>query len=229
MALGGLFGFALLMLDFWSPGIFVHHSETLRGGLMVDAALILTFGLQHSFMARIGFKGRLKQWIPDILVESNYVLLSGFFLLLIAGLWVRNPNSWFDFRGTPVWWIFASISALGILIMAWAGWVMNATELLGLEVIKAIVNGKRQQPTEFHIPGPYQWVRHPLYLGILLVIWSVPVFSPDQLIFAGGFTVYILIGASYEERDLVRRFGEDYRKYQQTVPMLLPTPRFRKG
>jgi protein-S-isoprenylcysteine O-methyltransferase Ste14 len=66
-------------------------------------------------------------------------------------------------------------------------------------------------------------VRHPLYLFSLIIIWSGTVFTLDRLLHNGLWTIWIIIGATMEERDLVACFGQDYRSYQKTVPMLLPT------
>jgi protein-S-isoprenylcysteine O-methyltransferase Ste14 len=73
-------------------------------------------------------------------------------------------------------------------------------------------------------PGLYRYIRHPLYLGFLLIFWSTPDMSIGRLLFAAGATTYVLVGARFEERSLLRRFGEDYARYRKRVPMLIPRP-----
>lgn len=74
----------------------------------------------------------------------------------------------------------------------------------------------------FVVRGLYRWVRHPLYLFMILMIWSCPDLTSDRLLFNGLWTVWIVIGSILEERDLVSEFGNAYREYQRKVPMLIP-------
>ena len=72
------------------------------------------------------------------------------------------------------------------------------------------------------VRGLYRWVRHPLYLAMLMMIWSYPDLTADRLLFNVLFTGWIIVGTVLEERDLVENFGDDYRNYQRRVPMLIP-------
>lgn len=222
MALGGLFALGLLALDFWMPGLFIPGHETLQHGLWIDGGLILLFGLQHSWMARAKFKQQMGRFIPPVLVKSNYILLSGFCLLVIAGFWVRVPTVVYDLRETWAYWLFLFISIAGLGLVGWAGKVLNGAELLGVDVLRTVFTGKEAPESEFMTPGPYRFVRHPIYTGILLLLWSIPVATLDQLLFSVGFTLYLVIGTKYEEKDLLARFGEKYHDYQRKVPMFIP-------
>jgi len=82
--------------------------------------------------------------------------------------------------------------------------------------------GRKPRPVVFTIKGPYQWVRHPLYLFVLVMIWSCPNLTKDRLLFNILWSGWIFIGTILEERDLVEQFGDAYREYQKKVPMLLP-------
>ena len=99
---------------------------------------------------------------------------------------------------------------------------VHATALSFMDTL--MVTGRPLPETRFRTPLLYRWVRHPLYLGFLLTFWSVPVMTAGRLLFAAGFTVYILVGIAFEERDLVRQFGERYRSYREQVGMLVPRP-----
>ena len=78
-------------------------------------------------------------------------------------------------------------------------------------------------PPVMVVKGAYRWVRHPLYLAVLLMIWSYPVLTVDRLLFNMLWTLWIVTGTVLEERDLVAGFGDEYRDYERNVPMLLPT------
>ena len=74
--------------------------------------------------------------------------------------------------------------------------------------------GKPYTHLKFGTPGPYQLVRHPLYLGWLFSFWATPTMTGTHLLFAFVTTAYILVAIQFEERDLVDSLGEDYRKYR---------------
>jgi len=74
----------------------------------------------------------------------------------------------------------------------------------------------------FTVRGPYRWVRHPLYLFTLMMIWSYPGLTADRLLFNILWSGWVIIGSVLEERDLAAEFGQPYRDYQRTVPMLVP-------
>ncbi len=115
----------------------------------------------------------------------------------------------------------------GLFVLALAGFVWGERALglfdaLGLDAIRRHLRGEPPRQMPFAVRGPYRWVRHPLYLFALVLIWSYPDPTADRLLFNGLFTGWILVGTILEERDLVETFGEPYRRYQQQVPMIIP-------
>lgn len=196
--------------------------------VLINCALILLFGVQHTVMARKGFKRWLAAVIPTSVERSTYVLLSSLVLVLMFWLW--QPM-------TLTVWEVETTWAKGLLIgLFWLGWgiALLATFLIGhfeLFGLKQPIDRWRRatpQAPEFRTPLFYKIVRHPLYLGFLIAFWATPHMTAGHLLFSMGMTVYIFIGASFEEKGLVALFGERYRRYQQEVGMILPWVKSRK-
>jgi methanethiol S-methyltransferase len=190
--------------------------------LLIDTLLLAVFAIQHSVMARQWFKRGLTKLIPPHLERSTYVLLSSLALLLLFWKWqpiegtlwsVENP------LGRAL--IYASY-VLGWLIVLVATFLINHFDLFGLRQVWLYVLGQQYQPLRFRTPGLYAYVRHPLYVGWLLVFWSTPVMTSAHLLFAIATTTYILVAIQFEEHDL-RALHREYVDYSRRVPMLVPT------
>ena len=124
----------------------------------------------------------------------------------------------------PARWLSVCLSVLALVGFAWGVHALHGFDPFGTLPLKAHLRGTSPPPAAFVTRGPYRYVRHPLYLFMLLLIWSTPRFSTDQLLFNVLWTAWIIIATRLEERDLRRDFGETYRQYQLSVPMLLPSP-----
>lgn len=220
----GMAMFGLLLYDFLFPVRFHEYNSWQVSGMQIDILLILLFGLQHSLMARKSFKEKWKRLIPPELERSVYVLFSGFFLFLIATMWVPVWPILYDLRGTPGGYVLIGGAGLGTLVMLWSLLHTDALDLVGLRTLILLMQEKKEKAPVFTATGPYRYVRHPLYLGMLLMFGSTPALTPDHLIFFLCMTLYILVGISFEERDLSRVFGGEYDSYKEQVPMLIPVP-----
>lgn len=189
----------------------------------INLALFAVFGLQHSVMARAGFKRLWTRVVPAPVERATYVLAASAALALLLWQWRPLPE--------PVLW---SVSAPGARIalhaLGGAGWLMLAVSsllldhlaLFGLRQPWEHLRGASSPSAAFRTPLLYRHVRHPIYLGFLLAFWGTPDMTAGHLLFAAASTVYILIGVAFEEHDLVREFGPRYRDYQRRVGMLLP-------
>ncbi len=192
--------------------------------LPVNVGLLLLFALQHSVMARRGFKERWTRIVPPHLERSTFVLAASLTLAVVMGGWRPMP--------TVVWSVEHTLAAPVLEGVFWAGWVLvlastfliDHFDLFGLRQVWTYARGRTFQSPRFGTPGAYRLVRHPLYLGFLLAFWSAPVMTVGRLLFAGVWTSWILLAIRLEERDLVRMHGEAYRSYRRRVPMLLPLP-----
>ena len=188
----------------------------------VDVGLIAIFGIQHSVMARQGFKAGWTKIVPNPIERSVYCLFTSAALALLYLLWhpieggiwsVANPT------GRIVLW---SLFGLGWVILFIATHLINHFELFGLAQAWRYFRGQEAKPHELREPLFYKLVRHPIYTGILLAVWATPGMTNSHLLLAIGFTIYILIGIHYEEKDLVSYFGEAYVEYRRKVGMVIP-------
>jgi protein-S-isoprenylcysteine O-methyltransferase Ste14 len=112
------------------------------------------------------------------------------------------------------------VLAIGGLL--WGALALGAFDTLGLTPIRNRFEKQERRSSDLSIRGPYKWVRHPLYLFVILMIWAYPQLTIDRLLFNVLWTAWIVVGTWLEERDLVAEFGDQYREYQQRVPMLIP-------
>lgn len=188
----------------------------------VNLALLGVFAVQHSVMARPGFKRLWTRIVPPAIERSTYVLLASLVLILLFWQWRPIP--------TPIWTVTDPRLVLPLQVMFWLGWLillsstflLNHFELFGLQQVFASATKHNLPTPEFRTPLFYRYVRHPLYLGFLISFWATPVMSAGHLLFSAAASAYILVGIWFEERDLVAVFGDRYRRYREQVSMLLP-------
>ena len=192
--------------------------------VIVDTLLIGLFAVQHSVMARQGFKRWWTRIVPPSIERSTYVLSASFALLLLYWQWQPIP--------ALVWTVHNPAAAAVLEGIFWLGWVvlvastflLSHFELFGLSQVFARLLGKQPSEAKFRAPLLYRRVRHPIYLGVLLAVWATPAMTVGHLLFAVVITAYILIGIQLEEHDLIEQFGDQYRRYRQHAPMLVPLP-----
>jgi methanethiol S-methyltransferase len=190
--------------------------------LLIDAALLGIFAVQHSVMARPAFKRWWTRFVPHSIERSTFVLFSSLALILLIWQWRPIP--------TVVWSVTAPGAVLALQVLSWVGWailltstfLLNHFELFGLQQVYSRLTGRTQSAPEFRTPLFYRYVRHPLYLGFVIAFWSAPTMTVGHLWFSAACTGYILIGIWLEERDLVALFGDQYRRYREQVSMLVP-------
>jgi len=189
--------------------------------LVIDLVLLGVFALQHSIMARPWFKAAWTRVVPAPVERSTYVLFSSLALLLLYWKW--EP------LGGVVWNVSTPAGVFVVNLLYAAGWLMvlvatfliNHFDLFGLRQVWLYLQGRPYTQLRFRTPGPYRFVRHPLYVGWLMVFWSAPLMTSAHLVFAIATTAYIFIAIQFEERDLVR-FHPEYADYRRQVSMIVP-------
>lgn len=193
---------------------------------VIDILLLGLFALQHSGMARRGFKAWLTGWLSPALERSTYVLLTSLVLILLYWQWRPLPGVVWDAGRGWAWWLLYALSAFGWLIVLSGTFVINHWDLFGLRQVWLRARGMAYTPPGFVDSFYYRIVRHPLMLGFIIAFWAIPKMSVGHLLFAVGTTAYILIAVRFlEERDLIAAHGEDYQHYRREVPMICPWPR----
>lgn len=198
----------------------------LKYALLVDAALLSLFALQHSIMARPAFKRWWTRIVPEPIERSTYVLFASLCLLLLFWFWQPLGGVVWNVTVPGLRIALQALCLFGFGIVLVSTFLINHFDLFGLRQVWFYVRGKEYEALPFRTPVFYQYVRHPIYLGFTIAFWATPTMTVAHLFFAVMTTGYMLTAIQFEERDLIRTFGEKYREYKRTRPMLIP---FTKG
>ena len=197
--------------------------------LLIDLLLLGAFAIQHSVMARPGFKAVWTKIVPHSIERSTYVLFSSLLLALICWQWRPIPSTVWDATASPVLAdLLIGLFWLGWLILLLATFMINHFDLFGLRQVYLRMRSVEYSPPRFTQRALYRIVRHPIMLGFLIAFWATPRMSLGHLVFAAATTGYILVGIALEERDLARAHPERYQAYRSQVPMLIPGGGFKR-
>lgn len=189
--------------------------------LAFDVFLCLFFFAQHSLMARKPFRLWLKSFLPAPYYGGFYAVASGIAVLVLVIFWQEAPLTLFSIQGF-MRLLFRGIFVLAVAGVAWTVLSLGFFVNFRLQPMVDDLRGRQSSSSLITDRGPYRWVRHPLYLSSLLMIWSKPDLTLDRLLFNLVFTIWVVIAILFEERDLVSTYGDSYRAYQRKIPMLIP-------
>jgi protein-S-isoprenylcysteine O-methyltransferase Ste14 len=177
----------------------------------IDNLVLFTiFALHHSIMARTGAKAWITRRVPPDLERSIYVWIASLLFLAVCWLWQPLPGVVWSTSGV-LFWILVAVQMIGVAFTLRAARVVGAWELAGVK------QPDHTKPVEFNASGPFGIVRHPIYLGWVLIVFAPPVMTTSRLLFAVVSTVYLIAAIPWEEASLVEAFGDKYRAYQRRM------------
>lgn len=207
----------------WVPLTVDRGAQAALGmAVTINLALIAIFGIQHSVMARQGYKRAWTRIVPPAVERSVYVLLTSAALILLFTQWRPIDGTVWSVTNPVLAGVLWGLFALGWLIVLTSTFLINHFELFGLQQAWFNLRGRAAAAPQFRQPMFYKMVRHPLYSGFFLAFWATPHMTYGHLLLAAGLSVYMLIAITFEERDLVALFGKDYEDYRANVGKLAP-------
>jgi protein-S-isoprenylcysteine O-methyltransferase Ste14 len=210
--------------NLWVPkGIDDGTASTLTWALGINLGLLSLFAIQHTIMARNGFKSAWVKIIPKAIERSIFVLVTSLLLLLINWQWVPLSGSIWNVGGTGAV-ILNGVCALGWLIVLLSTFLISHFDLFGLRQVWFFFRGEQYTDVPFKEGNIYSWVRHPIMLGFIIAFWAAPHMSEGRLLFAAVTTIYILVGVRFEEATLQASLGDHYQDYRKRVSMIVPWP-----
>ncbi|MBT4770334.1 MAG: isoprenylcysteine carboxylmethyltransferase family protein [Rhodospirillaceae bacterium] len=195
---------------------------------VTNLLLLTLFAVQHSVMARPEFKAWWTKIVPEPIERSTYVLLTGVVLTILYIYWIPMTDIIWNVTNPTIAGAILGLYFLGWVIVVLSTFLINHFDLFGLAQVFRLLKGGKAPEAELKTPFLYKLVRHPIMLGMIIVVWAAPMMTLGHLVFALANTGYVLIALQFEERDLISIFGDTYREYQKKVPMVIPLLK-RKG
>ena len=219
----GVFLYAIGWIGGFTPrSIDGARTDPLWLALLVNVSVLGVFAVQHSVMARPGFKRWWTRFVPEPIERSTYVLFANLALILVFWQWRPLGGVVWDVDALWARGVLWGLYACGWLIVLVATFQINHFDLFGLRQVWLHLRGEPYTRLRFNTPFFYRHVRHPLYVGWLMVFWMTPTMTATHLLFALITSAYILVAIRFEERDLIGEHGETYESYRRSVPMLVP-------
>jgi protein-S-isoprenylcysteine O-methyltransferase Ste14 len=197
---------------------------------LANAALVMQFPLAHSFLLSAPGERLLARLAPRphgaTLSTTSYAIVASIQLLALFALWTPSGITWWRAEGVALWIACAAYGASWILLAKAsfdAGAEVQSGALGWMSLMAAARPAFPGMPTR----GLFSLVRHPIYVAFALTLWTVPVWTPDQLALALALTAYCLLAPMLKERRLAARHGEEFARYRARVPYAVP--RLRSG
>jgi protein-S-isoprenylcysteine O-methyltransferase Ste14 len=222
IGVAGLMWLILAMGGLAPVGFSPLQTSSITSALFVNLGLIGLFGVQHSVMARAGFKKWLTGFIPEAAERATYMLMSGVVTMLAIFFWQPLPGTVWSVENLAAQVALWTAYALGWGYLFIATFVTNHFELMGLRQVYLYFTKRPYTALPFTRKFMYRYSRHPMMLGFLIGMWALPVMSVSHFIMSLLFTLYIIVGVYLEEKDLVARFGDTYRRYKKEIATLIP-------
>jgi protein-S-isoprenylcysteine O-methyltransferase Ste14 len=214
---GALFWLFFAAAGFAPYGLSAFRAAGTAQALAINAGLVFLFALQHTVMARKGFKQKWTRLVPEHLERSTFVLASGIIMAALLWFWQPLPGSIWSITDTTTRLVIQGISLVGVAYVLFTSFVTNHFELFGLRQPWLYATGRPYTPLEFKRHWVYRYSRHPMMLGILVILWAAPEMTVTRLALAVLLTAYLFTGIKFEERSLIQEFGDKYREYKKEI------------
>ena len=217
----------LFIVDLWVP-VSINRGVGLAPDLGIVAALlwnigvVLVWGLQHTIMARPAFKRVWTKVVPVPIERSTYLVCVAIATALLVLYWIPMPTVLWDTSGTVLYPLLMSVYFLGWCLVLFSTFLINHFHLFGLQQAFLFMRRYQSKQETFRTPLLYKLVRHPMMSGVLIALWAVPNLTVGRLVFNVLMTTYVFIGLYFEERTLTAELGEEYERYMQTTPSVIP-------
>jgi protein-S-isoprenylcysteine O-methyltransferase Ste14 len=208
---GGLFVLALAVCAYSYAVIWARPAPFRAAAMAVDGLLFTLFALHHTVFARDRVKAWMSHAVPEPLVRSVYVWIASALLIAVCAAWWPVGGELYRHTGVLAA-VHGATQLAGVAIIAQSVRAIDALELAGIHQPPAM-----SETVTLQISGPYGWVRHPIYLGWVLLTFGAAHMTGDRLFFAAIAAVYLLIAMPFEERSLRTSFGQRYVEYQKLV------------
>ncbi|HEX4912857.1 MAG TPA: methyltransferase [Vicinamibacterales bacterium] len=182
--------------------------------VIANVALFTIFALHHSIMARTGAKAWLTRVVPRDLERAVYVWIASLLFLAVCWWWLPLPGVIWSTTGVG-FWVLTAIQLFGVAL------TLRAARMVGVWELAGVTQPDHTKPIEFRASGPFALVRHPIYLGWLLIVFATPVMTASRLVFAVISSAYLVAAIPWEERSLLDAFPEQYAAYQRAMPWRL--------
>lgn len=186
---------------------------------VIPAAAVL-YGLIHSLMAATS----LKQLVISVFGQAAkkyyrlfYSISSVILLLPVLALPLLIPDKALYTIPAPYVYLTGAVQVVSVALLTYSVLQTGALQFIGIR--QALGMGDNDT---LNTGGLYRYVRHPLYTFSLLFIWLTPTMTRNMLLLYAGITMYVFVGAIFEERKLLEKFGEDYRQYRKRTPFIIP-------
>lgn len=190
--------------------------------VVINTGLMALFGVQHSVMARASFKQWITRFIPEPVERTTYVLATVLVLVPMMAFWQPMVGVIWQVDNAAGTAVLYGLMAIGWLLVLVATFLTDHFDLFGLRQVYLELVKRSYTAIPFTERLVYQWIRHPMMLGLLIAFWSIPTLSYGHLLFSTGMTLYIFIGIHYEERGLAETLGEEYVQYQKRTSRVFP-------
>ena len=196
---------------------------------LANIALIAQFPLAHSFL--LSSKGRpiLLRLAPagygSALATTTYAIIASLQLLVLFAFWTPSGIIWWRAEGAALP-VFSVLYALAWLILIKASYDAGAEVQSGALGWMSLMQKIKPVFPDMPTSGLFRLIRQPIYVAFAFTLWTVPVWTPDQLLLAVSYTAYCLLAPRLKERRFARLYGERFAAYQARVPYVVPRLRF---